>query len=167
MSATIAADTNFLASQLEGRAEVAGLLSAVHRAHLSLLREKIPARLRIGNSNDLEIYLRTMLQHESTEQIHVLYLNTKNELLHEFVSQGALDAATLYVRDVLYHGMQIGAAGLILIHNHPSGDPTPSAADKDMTRKLALACKLVDMSLHDHLVVARSGVISFRREGIL
>lgn len=167
LSAALAADADFLASHLDGNTEAAAFLGAVHHAHSALLREKIPARLRIGNSVELEEYLRAMLQHERAEQIHILYLNSKNELLHEFVTPGALDAANVYVRDLLFRGMQVGAAGVIMIHNHPSGDASPSRADKDMTRQIAQACKLADMCLHDHLIVARSGVTSFRREQLL
>jgi DNA repair protein RadC len=108
------------------------------------------------------------MAHEPIEQVRLLCLDRKNHLIgDEVVQRGTIDHTPLYPRDVVKRALEVGATALILVHNHPTGDPTPSKADIDMTRTLARAAEGVGISLHDHLVIGRHGHSSFKALGLL
>ncbi len=162
------ADETLLGEELDGNDAAAGLLAAVRETHLFLLREPIRDRQIIGNHSGLIAYLRADLVHKRTEQVRVLFLSSANRLLRdEIVSEGCLDEAPLYVRDILRRALQVGAGAIIVVHNHPSGDATPSEADIDITRQLIEAGKGLGIVVHDHLVVAGSGIVSMRNLGLI
>src|SRR5690606_1907185 len=108
------------------------------------------------------------LQHEPREQFRVLYLDKKNQLiLDEVQNRGTVDHAPVYPREVVRRALELSASALILVHNHPSGDPTPSRADIDMTRQVVEAGLSLNVTVHDHLVVGRDGVASFKQLGLM
>lgn len=113
-------------------------------------------------------YCRLRLAHETREQFRVLFLDRKNQLIaDEVMGAGTVDHAPVYPREVVRRALELSASALILVHNHPSGDPKPSMADVAITREIASAAKPLDIAVHDHLVVGRHGVASFKSLGLL
>lgn len=113
-------------------------------------------------------YVRVALSHEPREQFRVLFLDKKNQLIaDEQMNQGTVDHAPVYPREVMRRALELSASALILVHNHPSGDPTPSPADIDMTRQIVEAGRSLKVAVHDHLVVGREGVASFKALGLI
>jgi DNA repair protein RadC len=122
----------------------------------------------IGSWTALLDYLRTALVDRGREQFRALFLDTRNRLLRdEQVSEGTTDHAPVYPREVIRRALELSAASVILVHNHPSGDPTPSRADVEMTRQIAEAGRLLKIGVHDHLTVGRQGIASFKSLGLL
>lgn len=98
----------------------------------------------------------------------MLYLDRKNQLiLDEVQNRGTVDHAPVYPREVVRRALELSASSLILVHNHPSGDPTPSRADVDMTKQVVEAARPLNVTIHDHLVVGRDGVASFKQLGLM
>ncbi|MBN8849942.1 MAG: hypothetical protein BGO24_06015 [Sphingomonas sp. 67-36] len=112
-------------------------------------------------------YARAELAGQMTEQARTLYLDGRNQLISEKIQEGTVDTAPLYPREVVRGALEAGASALILIHNHPSGDPTPASADISVTRVVVEAAKVFDISVHDHLIVGRGEVFSMRGRGLL
>lgn len=113
-------------------------------------------------------YVRVALVEEPREQFRALFLDRKNQLLRdEMVSQGTVDHAPVYPREVVRRALDLSASAIILVHNHPSGDPQPSRADIEMTRKVIDAARVFDIQVHDHLIVGRDGTASFRTLGLI
>jgi DNA repair protein RadC len=113
-------------------------------------------------------YCHASMARERTEQFRVLYLDRKNVLMADEVQQsGTVDHAPVYPREVMKRALELGASALIVVHNHPSGDPTPSAADVEMTEALAAAANKLGLVLHDHVIVGRTGHASFKSLGLL
>lgn len=122
----------------------------------------------LGNSKAVMDYLFAAMAHEPVEQLRVLYLNTKNRLLlDETVMEGSINIAPIYPREIVRRSLEVGATALILAHNHPSGDPRPSGEDIRVTRLVATAGAALDIRLHDHVIVARSGWVSLRAAGLI
>lgn len=133
-----------------------------------LARAEASRRPVITSWTALLAYVRVALAGESREQFRALFLDKRNGLLRdELVAHGTVDHAPVYPREVVRRALEVSASALILVHNHPSGDPTPSRGDIEMTRKVVDAAALFDIVLHDHLVVGRDGVASFRTLGLL
>ena len=131
---------------------------------------KEPAAKRpvISSWTALLAYVRVALQHEPREQFRVLYLDKKNQLiLDEIQNRGTVDHAPVYPREVVRRALELSSSALILVHNHPSGDPTPSRADIDMTRQVIEAGRALNVEVHDHLIVGRDGVASFKQLGLM
>lgn len=144
------------------------LLGAVAAAGVRSLRGEIAARPVLSSWSRLLDYLSLALRHEAAEQVRLLFLDRKNALIADETQQrGTVDQAPVYPREVVKRALELGACAVILVHNHPSGDPTPSAADIEMTRAVAQALAAVGIALHDHLVVGRGGHASFRSLGLL
>lgn len=122
----------------------------------------------LSTSAALIDYLRLDLAPAPAETMRALYLNARNLLLRDVVlATGSISEVRIYPREVVRHALESGASALILIHNHPSGDPTPSEADIRMTHHVAAAAAMFDLCLHDHLIVARHGWNSLRALGLL
>ncbi|MEM6309501.1 MAG: DNA repair protein RadC, partial [Pseudomonadota bacterium] len=103
-----------------------------------------------------------------TEQFRALYLDRKNILIaDEEQAEGTVDHVPVYPREIAKRALELNASAIILVHNHPSGDPTPSQTDIDMTRQIDAACQALNLTLHDHLVIGKSCEVSFRAEGLL
>lgn len=113
-------------------------------------------------------YCMSTMAHEKKEHFRILFLNKKNELLaDEIQSSGTVDHTPSYPREIMKRALELGATALILVHNHPSGDPRPSQADIDMTRLIIRAGEPFDIMIHDHVVVSRNGYTSFKSEGLI
>jgi DNA repair protein RadC len=113
-------------------------------------------------------YLTIDMAHLNHERVRVLYLNTQNRLLlDQIVSDGTLDESAIYTREIIAKALAIGAAALILVHNHPSGSPQPSRADIQITHKIIEAARLLGVSVHDHVIIGREGHTSLRAQGLL
>lgn len=133
-----------------------------------MAREGIIGKPVVSSWSALVNYCRTAMQHARTEEFRVLFLDKKNKLIaDEVLGRGTVDHAPVYPREVLKRALAHEASALILVHNHPSGDPTPSGADVTMTKAIAEAAKPFDIVLHDHLVIGRETTASFRTLGLL
>lgn len=145
-------------------------------AHFGMIRDVMLHVLRVeaakapilDNSDSLIDYLFADLAHLPVERLRVLFLNAKNRLLRdEVMSEGSVKETPIYPREIIRRALELGATALILAHNHPSGDPTPSRGDIEGTRRLAAVASALDIIVHDHVVVARSGWSSFRSLGLI
>jgi len=142
-------------------------LRLLGEATLRVGRETIRKRTVIGSWSALLAYVKVALAHEPREQFRVLFLDRKNQLiLDEIQNRGTVDHAPVYAREVMRRALELSASSVILVHNHPSGDPTPSGADITMTREVVDAGRALKISVHDHLVVGREGVASFKALGL-
>ncbi len=113
-------------------------------------------------------YCRTAMAFEEREQFRVLFLDKKNQLLADEVQQtGTVDHTPVYPREVMRRALELSATAIILVHNHPSGDPTPSRADIEMTRTIIEVGKPLGIAVHDHLVIGREGHVSFKGLGLV
>lgn len=122
----------------------------------------------LTNWQQLIDYCHAALAHEKTEQFRILFLDRKNVLIADEVQQrGTIDHTPVYPREVVKRALALNAAALILVHNHPSGDPKPSRDDIEMTREIKTAAGALGISIHDHLVIGRKGHASFRSLGLL
>ena len=120
------------------------------------------------NWQALPDYLEADMAHHAVERVRVLHLNTRNMLIRdELVSEGSIDEAAVHVREVVKRAMQLGSAAIILVHNHPGGDPSPSRADIELTRRIADAAKKLGIAVHDHLIIGRQGHVSLRAQGLI
>ena len=108
------------------------------------------------------------MAHHVNERVRVLHLNTKNMLIRdELMSEGSIDEAAVYVREVIKRAMDLGSAAIILVHNHPSGDPSPSRADIEITRNMVEGGKRMGIAVHDHIIMGTSGHSSLRALGLM
>ena len=113
-------------------------------------------------------YLRADMAWLTIERIRVLHLNGKNVLMRdEIVSEGTVDQAALQVREVIRRALEIGSSSLILVHNHPTGDPQPSRADIQLTRDIVEAGKRLGVAVHDHIIIGANGHVSLRAQGLM
>ena len=143
-------------------------LKLMQEAALRMGRETLTRRPLISSWSALLAYVRTALAHEPREQFRVLFLDRKNQLIaDEMLGRGTVDHAPVYPREVARRALELSACALILVHNHPSGDPAPSSADIDMTRQIVEAVRPLRIEVHDHLVVGRDGVASFKALGLI
>ena len=143
-------------------------LKIVEAAAQRLARAKVLNQHVISSWDALLDYCHTTMAHRETEQFRVLYLDRKNVLIaDEEQARGTVDHVPVYPREVAKRALELNASALILVHNHPSGDPTPSQSDIDMTNQIELACGALGLTLHDHLIVGKSRELSFKSEGYL
>jgi DNA repair protein RadC len=147
---------------------VAAALAFVGALSVRQLQRKALDRPLLTSFDAVADYLHVKLAHLSTEQFHVLFLDNRNRLLRdELFGDGTVNQAPAYPREIVKRALELSAAALVLAHNHPSGDPTPSRDDIQLTRAIADAAKAVGVQLHDHLIIARTGHTSFRGQGLL
>ncbi|MDK3071726.1 DNA repair protein RadC [Sedimentitalea sp. JM2-8] len=140
------------------------LEAAAHR----MARSKVLKTHVISSWDAIIDYCHTTMAHRETEQFRVLYLDRKNVLIaDEEQARGTVDHVPVYPREVAKRALELNASALILVHNHPSGDPTPSEADIDMTNRVQAACAALGLTLHDHLIIGKSTELSFRAQGYL
>ncbi len=143
-------------------------LKVIQAAALRLAREEVMDRPVLSSWSSLMGYLRAGMAREAVEQFRLIFLDRRNHVIADEVQQrGTVDHTPLYPREVVRRALELGATALILVHNHPSGDPTPSRADIDMTRQVVAAAASVDITVHDHVIVARKGTASFKTLGLL
>ena len=165
--ATISASIEELKT-VTGIAEAAAIdIKLLHEAALRAGRDKIAKRPVISSWTALLGYVRVALANEPREQFRVLFLDNKNQLIaDEVMNRGTVDHAPVYPREVMRRALELSSSNIILLHNHPSGDPTPSRPDIDMTKQIVEAGKALKINVHDHLVVGREGVASFKALGL-
>lgn len=143
-------------------------LKVVEAAAHRLARSRVMQRHVLSGWDALLTYCHTTMAHRDTEQFRVFYLDTKNTLIaDEEQAQGTVNHVPVYPREVAKRALELNASALILVHNHPSGDPTPSEADLDMTRQIDAATGALGITLHDHLIIGKSTELSFRSQGYL
>ena len=154
---------------VEGMGEAgSAALKTVQAAALRLMRSEVQDRPVLSNWEGLMSYLNAQLARERVEQFRILFLDTKNRLLaDEAQARGTINHTPVYPREVAKRALELHATAIILVHNHPSGDPTPSRQDKEMTDAIRQALWTVDVVLHDHIIVGNGVWLSFRREGLL
>lgn len=144
------------------------LFRALRESARRLAERKVKDMPVLTNWQQLIDYCHTALAHEKTEQFRILFLDRKNVLIADEVQQrGTIDHTPVYPREVIKRALALNAAALILVHNHPSGDPKPSRDDIEMTREIRKAAEALGLSIHDHLVIGRKGHASFRSLGLL
>jgi len=143
-------------------------LKVIEAAAQRLARSKVLNKHVISSWDALIDYCHTTMAHRETEQFRVLFLDRKNVLIaDEEQGKGTVDHVPVYPREVAKRALELNASALILVHNHPSGDPTPSQSDIDMTAQMELACGALGITLHDHLIVGKSQEFSFKSAGYL
>lgn len=143
-------------------------LKVVEAAAKRLARARVMHRRVLSDWQSLLDYCHTTMAHRDTEQFRVLFLDTKNTLIaDEAQAQGTVNHVPVYPREVAKRALELNASALILVHNHPSGDPTPSEADITMTQQINSACQALCLTLHDHIIIGKSQELSFRSEGLL
>ncbi len=142
---------------------VATELKIVHAAAMRLMKGQIVNRPVLASWNAILEYVRAAMAFADVEQFRVLFLDKKNQLIADEVQQqGTVDHTPVYPREVVKRALELGASAIVLVHNHPSGDPTPSLADIDMTKKIVDAGQRLGVLVHDHIIVGRKGHASFR-----
>jgi DNA repair protein RadC len=143
-------------------------LKIVEASAQRMMRARVMHRPILTSWNALLDYCHTTMSHRETESFRVLYLDRKNVLIaDEEQAKGTVDHVPVYPREVVKRALELNASALILVHNHPSGDPTPSEADMQMTSAIHDAAQVLGMVLHDHLIIGKSRELSFRTEGYL
>ncbi|MEM6577418.1 MAG: DNA repair protein RadC [Pseudomonadota bacterium] len=150
-----------------GEAVICELKIVEATAH-RLARSRVMQRPVVASWDALMKYCHTTMAHRDTEQFRVFFLDTKNTLLaDEEQARGTVNHVPVYPREVVKRALELNATALILVHNHPSGDPTPSEADLVMTRKVQHAADALEITLHDHVIIGKSCELSFRAKGLL
>lgn len=146
----------------------AATLKIVHAAALRLAHAEVKSAPILDNWDRLTDYLQAAIAREPIEQFRVLFLDTRNRLIaDEAQARGTVNHTPVYPREVVRRALDLGATALILAHNHPSGDPSPSRADIDMTQAIREAAGALEIVVHDHIIVGNGRYLSFRREGFL
>lgn len=158
---------------MRDRARITGpgparFLGKVQAGLLHCLRLPMARRPVVSTSKQLLDYLRADMANLIHERFRVLFLSSQNELIDDdLVWEGTVGEAPAYPREVVKRALEVGATGIILVHNHPSGSPKPSQGDVDATRRIAEAARMMGICLHDHIIISRAGWASFRIMGYL
>jgi DNA repair protein RadC len=143
-------------------------LKVIEAAALRLSKTRLLNRPVLSSWNALLDYCTAAMARAPQEEFRVLFLDRKNVLIADEVqSRGTIDHTPVYPREIVRRALELSASAMILVHNHPSGDPTPSRADIEMTHEIAQAAKALRIAVHDHLVVGRGGAASFKSLGLL
>jgi DNA repair protein RadC len=143
-------------------------LALVRAAALQLARANVLKKPVLSSWSDLLAYCRSAISYDTIEQFRVLFLDNKNRLIaDEKQSTGTVNHTPVYPREVVKRALTLDAAAMILVHNHPSGDPTPSRADIEVTKNIVDAATGVGVRIHDHLVIGRGREVSFKSLGLL
>lgn len=156
-------------AEIKGMGEAsAAALKAVAIAARRMARNEVQQKPVLGSWQSLLDYLTVDMAHLNVERVRVLYLNTQNRLIQDHhVGDGSIDEAAIHPREVIKRGLDIGATALILVHNHPSGNPEPSRADIQITGRIAEAGRLLGITVHDHVIIGREGHVSLRAKGLI
>ncbi|MCH8092032.1 MAG: DNA repair protein RadC [Proteobacteria bacterium] len=143
-------------------------LKTIQAAAIRLAREQVMNKPVISSWQKLLDYCRASMAFAKTEEFRVMFLDRKNVLIADEMQQtGTVDHTPVYPREVVKRALDLGASAIIMVHNHPSGDPTPSKGDVEMTKEVREACEKLGISLHDHLIIGKSGHASFKSLGLL
>jgi DNA repair protein RadC len=167
IAALLSAEPEALDAAGLGLAGIAAL-KAAREAALRLMRSELVARPVIGSWDKLVDYCTAHIAHGKIEEFHVLFLDRKNVLIkHERQQRGTIDHTPVYPREVVKRALELQASALILVHNHPSGDPTPSQADIAVTKDIVKAAQPLGVTVHDHLIIGRGRHASLRDLGLI
>ncbi len=143
-------------------------LKLLQEATVRVVREQVTKRPVVSSWSQLLTYVRTAMAHESREQFRVLYLDKRNQLIaDEVMNRGTVDHAPVYPREVVRRALELAASAVILVHNHPAGDPNPSGPDITMTKEIIEAARPLRIAVHDHLIVGRDGTASLKALGLM
>lgn len=143
-------------------------LKTIHALTQRMLLNEIKHKPVLSSWQKLIDYCTVAMAHEQREQFRVLFLDRKNQLIADEVKQtGTVDHVPVYPREIVKRALELGATAMILVHNHPSGDPTPSDGDISMTQELIKAARALDVMIHDHVIIGKNGFSSFKSLGIL
>ena len=155
--------------RVDGIGETAAAAIRIAQATaLALLKARTEEAPMLASWQALLDYLRGDMAWLGVERVRVLHLNAKNMLIRdEVMAEGSVDQASVHVREIIRRAIDLGSAGLILVHNHPSGDPQPSRADIQLTREIAEAGKRLGIAVHDHVIVGANGHASLRALGLI
>ena len=133
-----------------------------------MIKQEIMQKPILNNWTRLMDYCRMSMMHEKKEHFRILFMNKKNELIaDEIQGSGTVDHTPAYPREIMKRSLELGATAMILMHNHPSGDSTPSAADIALTNTIIAAAQPFEITIHDHIIIARDGYTSFRDKGLI
>lgn len=158
---------SLLAVRGMGETSVAAL-KIVQVSALRLIKEPVRQQPILGSWSALLDYLRADMAHLTVERVRVLFLNSKNMLIRdEHMGDGSVDQAAIYTRQVIKRALDLGAMAVILVHNHPSGNPSPSKQDIAITREIAEAGRRLGISVHDHVIIGKEGHLSMRSKGLI
>lgn len=167
LAEVMSADTEALAAAGLSLPAIAGV-KFVREVALRFLRADLHQRPAVGSWDKLIDYCSAQIAYSKVEELHVLFLDRKNALIKDERQQrGTIDHTPVYTREVIRRALEVGASALILVHNHPSGDPTPSAADIAVTQDIIKAAASLGIVVHDHLIIGRGGHSSLRDLGLL
>ena len=155
--------------EIKGISEKTALdLKLIRAAALKLGQESLLGRPVLSSWSALLDYCRSAMQFEGKEQFRVLFLDRKNRLIaDEVMGKGTVDRAPVYPREIIKRALDLNSTALILAHNHPSGDPAPSRSDIDITKKIVEAASTIGISVHDHLIIGRNNIASFKTLGLM
>ena len=143
-------------------------IKLVRAAALKLMRGEVLERPVLASWRQVFDYCRASMGFEAKEQFRILFLDKRNQIIADEVQQtGTVDHAPVYVREVVKRALKLSSTAIVLVHNHPSGDPTPSRADIEMTKQIVGAAKNLGIVVHDHIIVGKQGHASFRGLGLL
>ena len=146
----------------------AAAIRIAEAAALRLLKAEVTNRPVLGSWQALLDYLHADMAHLAVERVRILHLNSKNVLIaDERMSEGSVDEAAVYVREVIKRALELGATAIIIVHNHPSGDPAPSRQDIQLTREIVEAGRPLKIAVHDHLIIGAGGHVSLRAQGLI
>jgi DNA repair protein RadC len=156
-------------TEVKGIGEKTALdLKLLHAASVRMGRESVLGRPVLSSWTALLDYCRSAMQFEPVEQFRVLFLDRKNRLIaDEVLGKGTIDRAPVYPREIIKRALALEATAVILAHNHPSGDPTPSHSDIVMTKEVATAAKAINVVVHDHIIIGRENIASFKTLGLM
>lgn len=168
LAAVLAADEYALARIASAFPRAIAYLGLLRTATLHTLAFEIDQTPIIATGDALRDYLFARLAHAKAEQFRVLFLTTHNRLIcDELMGIGTISQTTAYPREIVKRALELGAVRLILVHNHPSGDSTPSAADTALTRRIVNACQHLEITVVDHIIITRANWSSMRAAGLL
>jgi DNA repair protein RadC len=140
----------------------------VRELALRFMRAELHSRPLVASHDTLIDYCTAQVAHSKVEEFHILFLDRKNALIkHERQQRGTIDHTPVYTREVVKRALELGASALILVHNHPSGDPTPSKADIAVTKDIVKAAAPLGVTVHDHLIIGRGHHSSLRDLGLI
>lgn len=156
-------------TQVRGMGETsAAALKSVALAARRMARNEVQQKPVLGSWQALLDYLTIDMAHLTKERVRILYLDTRNRLMMDYLAQeGTVDEAAIHPREVVKQALDIGASAMILVHNHPSGNPEPSRADIQITHRIAEAGRLLGIVVHDHVIVGRNGHASLKAKGLI
>jgi DNA repair protein RadC len=167
LAEVMSADTDTLAAAGLSLPAIAGV-KFVREVALRFMRAELHERPVVGSWDKLIEYCNAQIAYSNVEEFHVLFLDRKNALIKDERQQrGTVDHTPVYTREVIRRALELGASALILVHNHPSGDPSPSTADITVTQDIIKAAASLHILVHDHLIIGRGGHVSLRDRGLI